>query len=57
MSPVEWKIESSDSHLERAILTGLIVSDIVLRRLSLIYKSGYMTAPFTKTIAGWCLEY
>jgi hypothetical protein len=54
---IEWKRESMDSHIERAILIGMIVSDSVLRRLSLIYKSGYMTAPFTKTVAGWCLEY
>jgi hypothetical protein len=57
MTPVEWKRESSGSHIERAILTGMIVSDSVLRRLSLVYKPGYMTTPFTRTVASWCLGY
>lgn len=57
MSKVEWRQESSDSHIERSILTGMIVSDTVLRHVSLIYKASFMTAPFTKTVASWCLGY
>jgi hypothetical protein len=54
---VEWKTEKTSSHIERNILTGMIVSDTVLRQLALVYKPAYFTTPFTKTIAGWCLEY
>jgi hypothetical protein len=57
VSPVEWKREPSGSHVERSVLTGMIVSDIVLRRLSLVYKPGFMASPFTRTVAGWCLDY
>lgn len=54
---VEWKTEETTSHIERSILTGMIVSDAVLRHLSLVLKPTYLVSPFTRTIANWCLEY
>jgi hypothetical protein len=46
-----------NTHLERQILTGFIISDRVLRELSLIYKQKYLSADFAREVAKWCLEY
>lgn len=52
-----WTREPVDSHTEREIITGMIVSDRVVRHLALIYRPAYMTLPFTRTVAKWCLEF
>jgi len=38
-----WQRESIDTSVERRIVTGLIVSDRVLRRLAMAYRPRYMS--------------
>lgn len=52
-----WVRETIDTGLERRILTGLIVSDRVLRRLSLAIRPRHFTVPFAATVCRWCSEY
>lgn len=52
-----WTRETTDTSIERRILTGMIVSDRVLRQLSLAYKPRYLTVEYMRVVAGWCLEH
>ena len=54
---VEWVTTPSSAHLERQILTGMIVSDRALRIIGLQYKPQYFTAPFGGEVAKWCLTH
>jgi len=54
---VTWTATPSSAHLERQIITGMIVSDRVLRILGLSYKPQYMAAESSREIARWCLTY
>jgi len=42
---------------ERAILTGMLVDDIVLGRISAQYKKKLFKNAYSNTIADWCVEY
>jgi len=55
--PITWTQEPSTAHVERHILTAMIVSDQALRIIGLAYKPRYLVADFAATVAGWCLEY
>lgn len=53
-----WSIEpAANTHIERQILIGMIVSDRALRELGLSYKPKYLSAQFARDVAKWCLEY
>lgn len=52
-----WQTQQSSAHLERAILTGMIVSDRALRVIGLAYKPKYLIAPFGQEVAKWCLRH
>jgi hypothetical protein len=52
-----WESSPSNAHVERAILTGMIMSDRALRVIGLSYKPQYLTAAFSREVAKWCLEH
>ncbi len=52
-----WTREPADTSLERRILTGLIVSDQVLRRLAMAYRPRFLTVNYMQTVCKWCLEF
>lgn len=52
-----WTRETVDTSLERRIVTGLIISDRVLRRLALAYRPRFMTVPYMTTVCKWVMEY
>lgn len=53
----KFKRKKIDNKVERQIVTGMIVSDQVLREIEPIYRPELMESPFAKTVAGWCLEH
>lgn len=53
----KWKRESPTNHIERLILTGMIVSSHYLRAVSHIINFDYLTTPFVRTVASWCLSH
>jgi len=52
---VIWKAASSNANIERAILTGMIMSDRVLRIVSLAYKPTFFTTDYSREVARWCI--
>lgn len=52
-----WTRQRADTQIERSILTGMIISDRVLRNLALAYKPRYLTVPYMQKVALWALEY
>ncbi len=52
-----WQREAVDTSVERRIVTGLIVSDRVLRRLALAYRPRYMSVSYFHVVSQWCFEY
>lgn len=46
-----------DNQPEKQILTGMIISDRVLREIQSIYKPELIEIPFVKIVAKWCLDY
>jgi len=52
-----FKRKKVDNKTERQIITGMIVSDHVLKEIESIYKSDLLETPFARTIAGWCIDY
>ncbi len=50
-------LQPSPAHLERNIITGMIVSDRALRTIGLAYKQKYFAAEASQTVAKWCLTY
>lgn len=46
-----------DSSAERLIITGMIISDRVLREIAIIYDPGYIRSSYARKVADWCLNY
>lgn len=51
------KIEQVDNHIERLIVTGMVVSGQFLQDVQTIYRPGLLEIPYARTVAGWCTEY
>lgn len=45
------------SHIERNIITGMIVSDRYLREVTPVFKTDFLTVDPIRSVAEWCLEY
>ncbi len=54
---VKIKRKKVKSTTEKQIITGMIVSDKILKEVSLVYQPQLMTVPYARRIAGWCLKY
>jgi len=52
-----WTVAPALGHLEREILTAMIISDSALRNISVFYKPQYLIAEFGRDVARWCLDY
>lgn len=46
-----------DSSVEKAVVTGMIVSTDYVKRVRAIYHRDLMSIPFARTVAQWCLDY
>lgn len=53
----DWTIEQSTAHVERDILTGMIVSDKVEKALSPVISPQDFSSPFTQMVCKWCLDH
>lgn len=51
------KRKKVDNHVERLLITGMIVSTRFLKEVTTIYDAKLMEIPFAKTVADWCLRY
>lgn len=49
--------KAPDSHIEKQIITNMVVSTEFLRGILVIYKPEFLSLPYARIIAGWCLEY
>ena len=46
-----------DSHAERQILTGMVISDRVCQALEPLWRDEALKHPYSKYVGKWCLEY
>ena len=53
----DYIIQPSTAHVERTVLTAMIVSDRALRQISLQFKPRYLAADHARRVAEWCLAY
>lgn len=51
------QIQKSKNTSERLILTGLIVDDIVCRRISAKWKNDLFRSKWANLVGGWCIHY
>lgn len=57
MAEKKWKKRKIDSHAERQIITGMIVSTKFLHQVIPILKVELLRTRFVRTVAQWCLDY
>lgn len=52
-----WTVTEPTSHIERYIVTAMIVSDECLKKLIPIQPHLYLTTDFSVTVSKWCVSY
>lgn len=52
-----WKVRTVDASAERALITGLIVSDQFAKTILPMLRPELIEAPFAKIVADWCSDY
>jgi len=54
----KWTVKTPEGiHVERNIITGMIVSDQILRNMGLTLQLRWLKLPYAQTVAKWCLDY
>ena len=55
---MSWKHQSpTDIETEKEIITAMITNTQYLKEIQQIYHPEMMQTPYSKIIAGWCLDY
>jgi replicative DNA helicase len=57
LSAIRLRRRNASSDIEKAIITGMIVSTDFLRALAPVYDKKYFKNDYTKTIAKWVMDY
>lgn len=51
------KIKKTETHIERNIITGMIVSKEYMNAIHSLYKPEYILSEYARIVAGWCMNY